>query len=156
SEETVRVQEPLGLLQAARDRPGGRGIPAHGPGRLPPSQEESALIRRSFAAIAVLALVGVLPSPAGAQRTGPPHRVGVLNDARAANHPTVDGLKAGLRDLGFEEGRDVVFDVELTDGNPERIPAAAGALVKSGVDVIFTSSEAATLAAKVATQTIPI
>ncbi len=80
----------------------------------------------------------------------------MLNDARAANHPTVDGLKAGLRDLGFEEGRDVVFDVELTDGNPERIPAAAGALVKSGVDVIFTSSEAATLAAKVATQTIPI
>lgn len=118
------------------------------------------LMRRSFAAIvlgpAVLALVGVFPSPAGAQRIRPPYRVGVLNDARAANHPTVEGLKAGLRDLGFEEGRDVTFDVRLTDGNPERMPAAAGALVKAGVDVIFTSSEAATLAAKAATQTIPI
>jgi putative ABC transport system substrate-binding protein len=80
----------------------------------------------------------------------------VLNDARAANHPTVEGLKVGLRDLGFEEGRDAIFDVTLTDGNPERMPAAAGALVKAGVDVIFTSSDAATLAAKAATQTIPI
>src|SRR5712691_10366952 len=96
------------------------------------------------------------PFPARAQRTGPPYRVGVLNDARAANHPTVEGLKAGLRDLGFEEDRDVIFDVKLTDGNLERMPAAAGALVKADVDVIFMSTEAATLAAKAATQTIPI
>ena len=93
-------------------------------------------MRRSLAAIvlgsAVLALVGVLPSPVGAQRTRPPYRVGVLNDARAANHPAVDGLKAGLRDLGFEEGRDVIFDVKLTDGDPERMPAAAGALARAG------------------------
>jgi len=117
------------------------------------------MIRRSLAAIvlglAVLALVVVFPFPASAQR---PHRyrVGVLTDARAANHPTVDGLKAGLRDLGLEEGRDVIFDVKLTDGNLDRMLVAAGALVKAGVDVIFTSSEAATLAAKTATQTLPI
>ena len=101
-------------------------------------------------------LVGVFPAPASAQRTRSPYRVGVLNDARAANHPTVDGLKAGLKDLGLEEGRDMIFDVKLTDGSPERMPATAGALVKAGVDVIFTSGEAATLAAKGATQTIPI
>jgi putative ABC transport system substrate-binding protein len=101
-------------------------------------------------------MVGVLPFSASAQRTRPPHRVGVLNDARAANHPTVEGLKAGLRDLGFEEGRDVTFDVRLTDGNPARLPAAAAALVRAGVDVIFASGEAATLAAKAATPTIPI
>jgi ABC-type uncharacterized transport system substrate-binding protein len=117
------------------------------------------MIRRSLAAIvlglAVLALVVVFPFLASAQRPRP-YRVGVLNDARAANHPTVDGLKAGFRDLGLEEGRDVIFDVKLTDGNPERMPAAAGALVKAGVNLIFTSGEAATLAAKAATQAIPI
>ena len=63
-------------------------------------------MRRSLAAIvlgpAVLALVGVFPSTAIAQRTRPPSRVGVLNDARAANHPAVEGLKAGLRESGFE------------------------------------------------------
>jgi putative ABC transport system substrate-binding protein len=115
---------------------------------------------RSLAVMALgptaLALTGVLSIPAGAQSTRPLHRVGVLNDARAANHPTVDGLKAGLRDLGLEEGRDVLYDVRLTDGNPEQMSAAAGALVRAGVDVIFTSGEAASLAAKAATQTLPI
>ena len=117
-------------------------------------------MRRGLAAIvlglALLALIGVLPFPASAKRTRLPYRVGVLNDARAANHPTVEGLKAGLRDLKLEEGRDVIFDVKLTDANPERMPAAAAALVEAGVDVIFTSSETATRAAKAATQTIPI
>jgi putative ABC transport system substrate-binding protein len=105
--------------------------------------------------LAALALVGVFPFQAGAQRPSL-SRVGVLNDARAANHPTVDGLKAGLRDLGLEEGRDVLFDIKLTDGNPAGMPAAAAALVKAGVDVLFTTNDAATLAAKAATHTIPI
>jgi len=108
----------------------------------------------TFLVYAVLWLL--LPFSANAQRTGTPYRVGVLNDTRAGNHPTVDGLKAGLRDLGLEDGRDVIFDVPITDANPERIRAAAGALITSGVDVIFTSGEPATLAAKAATQTIPI
>jgi len=116
--------------------------------------------RRSFATIAVrstlLALTAPFPLAASAQRAGTPLLVGVLNDARAANHPTVDGLKSGLRDLGFEEGRNVVFDVRLTDADPARIRAAADALVKARVDAIFTSGEAATLAARAATQTIPI
>lgn len=117
-------------------------------------------IRRILAAIvfgpSVVALVASLPLPASAQSTRAPYLVGVLNDARAANHPTVDGLKGGLRELGFEEGRDVLFDVRLTDASPEQISAAADALVKEGVDVIFTSGEAATLAARAVTQTIPI
>jgi len=85
-----------------------------------------------------------------------PYRIGVLNEAWAANHPTVEGLRAGLRELGFEDGRNVVFDIRFTQGKPEATPAAAEALVKSGVDLIFTSNEAATRAAKNATKTIPI
>jgi putative ABC transport system substrate-binding protein len=118
------------------------------------------VIRRSVATIAlgaaVFALLEVPPLPARAQRPGGPVRVGVLNDARAANHPATEGLRAGLRDLGFQEGRDVIFDVAITDGNRDRLPAAAEALVKAGVSVIFTSGEAATLAARAATQTVPI
>jgi putative tryptophan/tyrosine transport system substrate-binding protein len=105
---------------------------------------------------ALLALVGMLPAPARAQSPRTPYRVGVLNDARAANHPATEGLRAGLRDLGFLEGRDVTFDVTVTDGNRDRLPVAAAALVKAGVDVIFTSTEAATLAARAATRTVPI
>ena len=109
-----------------------------------------------FLGSSLLLLVGAFPFAASAQRAPALYRIGVLNDARAANHPTVDGLKAGLRDLGFEEGRDIVFEVKLTDGSSERMQAAAGAMVKAGVNVIFTSGEAATLAAKAATQTVPV
>jgi putative ABC transport system substrate-binding protein len=84
------------------------------------------------------------------------YRVGVLNESGAANHPTVEGLKAGLRRLGFEEGRDVGFDIHFTKGDPAATNAAAAALASSRVDLIFTSNEAATQAAKSATQKIPI
>jgi len=83
-------------------------------------------------------------------------RIGVINAAWAASHPTVEGLKAGLRELGFEDGRDVTFDIRFTEGKLNAIPAAAEALVKSGVDVIFTSQELATHAAKDATDSVPI
>ena len=85
-----------------------------------------------------------------------PYRIGVLNEAFAANHPTVEGLKAGLRELGFEEGRHVVFDIRFSKGDPKSIPPAAQALVKAGVDLLFTSNESATRAAQAATRTIPI
>ena len=47
---------------------------------------------------------------------------------------------------------DVTFDIRFTKGKPEALPLAAAALVKAGVDLIFTSNEAATQAAKTATQ----
>jgi putative ABC transport system substrate-binding protein len=102
-----------------------------------------------------LALV-VLPFAAHPQQPPRLYRIGVLNEAWAANHPTVEGLRAGLRELGFEEGRDVVFDIHFTQGKPEATQAAAAALAKARVDLIFTSNEAATRAAKQATQSIPI
>ena len=91
-----------------------------------------------------------------AQQARRPSRIGVLNAAWAASHPTVEGLKAGLKDLGLEDGRDVTFDIRFTEGKLTAMPAAADALVKSGVDLIFTSQEAATQAAKDATTTVPI
>lgn len=85
-----------------------------------------------------------------------PYRIGVLNEAWAANHPTVEGLKAGLRARGFAEGRDVSFELHFTEGKRDELPAEARALIKANVDVIVTNNEAATLAAKTASQQIPI
>lgn len=113
------------------------------------------IISRATAAGMAIALV-ILPMHAYPQQPQRQYRIGVLNEAWAANHPTVEGLRAGLRELGFEEGRDVTFDIRFTQGKPEATRAAAEALVKEGVDLIFTSNEAATQAAKHATQKIPI
>ena len=91
-----------------------------------------------------------------AQEARRPFRIGVLNAAWAASHPTVEGLKTGLTALGLEEGRDVTFDIRFTEGKLGPMPGVAVALVKAGVDLIFTSQEAATRAAKDATKTVPI
>jgi putative ABC transport system substrate-binding protein len=114
-------------------------------------------VRRLFGPTLALVL-SILASAAlaDAQPAPRPYRIGVLNEAAAANHPTVEGLRAGLRDLGLQEGRDVTFDIRFTRGNPEATPGAAEALVKAGVDLLFTSNEDATQAARAASQKLPI
>jgi putative ABC transport system substrate-binding protein len=106
-----------------------------------------------FLLVAVLGLVSLTGEAQPPRRS---YRIGILNEAWAASHPTVEGLKAGLRELGLEEGRDVTFDIRFTEGNLDAMPAAAAAFVKAGVDLVFTSQYAATLAAKDATKDIPI
>jgi putative ABC transport system substrate-binding protein len=109
-----------------------------------------------LSAAAAIALLAGLPANTSAQQPPRAYRIGVLNEAWAANHPTVEGLRAGLREQGFEEGRDVVFDIRFTQGKPEATRGAAESLVREGVDLIVTSNEAATQAAKSATSKIPI
>jgi putative ABC transport system substrate-binding protein len=105
----------------------------------------------------VAALLFSLPLPAAeAQDTPRPFRIGVLNAAWAASHPTVEGLKSGLRALGLLDGRDVTFDIRFTEGKLDAMPAAAQALVAGKADLIFASQEAATHAAKEATKSVPI
>jgi len=106
-------------------------------------------------AIVLAAAAMLAESPAQAESPRP-YRIGVLNDAWAANHPTVEGLKAGLRARGLAEGRDVTFELHFTEGKSDELPAEARALIKANVDLIFTNNEAAALAAKDASQQIPI
>jgi putative ABC transport system substrate-binding protein len=106
--------------------------------------------------MAVLAAVATLPGAPPQAEPVRPYRIGVLNDAWAANHPTVEGLKAGLRARGLSEGRDVTFEVHFTEGKSDDLPAEARALIKAKVNLIFTNNEAAALAAKDATSDIPI
>ena len=114
-------------------------------------------LRASRVFWAAVAILLWLPACAAeAQQAPRPFRIGVLNAAWAASHPTVEGLKAGLKELGVEDGRDVTFDIRFTEGKLDAMPAAAVALVQAGVDLIFTSQEAATKAAKDATKSVPI
>jgi putative ABC transport system substrate-binding protein len=108
---------------------------------------------RAFAGALLLCLVAFV---AGADDARRPFRIGILIEAWSAEHPTVEGLKAGLKDLGLEEGRDVTFDVRFTQGGREAMPVAAQALVDAGVDLIVAAQQAASIAASRATRAIPI
>jgi putative ABC transport system substrate-binding protein len=112
--------------------------------------------RRHFLKTATL---GVLVPAVGAEaqpRQPSPHRIGILSSAYFPNSPPALGLKTGLRELGFEEGRDLLFETVLGEGDAERVRAGAMALVRAKVDVIFADHEAAARAAKEATERIPI
>ena len=84
-------------------------------------------------------------------------KLGYLDQGAAArSNPYVDGLKQGLHDLGWVEGRNIVFEVRFAEGKTDQLPGLAAELVRLKMDVIVTSTTPAALAAKRATATIPI
>jgi putative ABC transport system substrate-binding protein len=62
----------------------------------------------------------------------------------------------GLRDLGYVQGQTISIDYLSADGQDERYSALAAECVRLGANVIATSTTPATLAAKGATQAVPI
>lgn len=65
-------------------------------------------------------------------------------------------FRAGMAELGYREGRNLVIEARWTDGIGARRSALAQELVRMNVDVMVTHGEQAALAAKAATTTIPI
>ena len=83
--------------------------------------------------------------------------VGFLRDAKAAGSGfLVEGLRKGLAEAGFVEGRNLTIDFAWTENQSERLSALAAELVGRHVPVIVSSALNATIAAKAATSTIPV
>jgi putative ABC transport system substrate-binding protein len=106
--------------------------------------------------LALLAF-GVAPLASEAQQRGKVARIGRLSPLSAsADAPVREGLRQGLRDLGWVEGQNLAIENRFAEGNVRRLPALAAELVRLNVDVIVTGSVPAAAAAKNATATIPI
>ncbi|MBI2493005.1 MAG: ABC transporter substrate-binding protein [Candidatus Rokubacteria bacterium] len=112
--------------------------------------------RRAF--IARLTVGALLASrSAGAQPARAMRRIGWLSPASAADGlPNLEALRAGLRELGYVEGRNITIQARWADGRSERLPQLAAELVRLPVDVLCTAGSQASGAAKHATSTIPI
>jgi len=111
--------------------------------------------RRDFIAF-VGGLVVAWPLGAGAQTTTPV--VGFVSSlsARDATH-IISAFHLGLKEAGYEEGRNVAIEYRWAEGQYDRLPALASDLVNRPVAVIAAISGTPTaLAAKAATTTIPI
>ena len=67
-----------------------------------------------------------------------------------------NAFRAGLKDAGYAEGQNVVIDFRWGEGQYSRLPTLAAELVAKRVDVIVAGGPPAAVAAKAATQTIPI
>ena len=106
----------------------------------------------SFTAGALLA-----SRSADAQKPKGMRRIGWLSPASAADGlPNLEALRAGLRERGYVEGRNITIEARWADGRSERLPQLAAELVRLPVDVLCTAGSPASGAAKQATSTIPI
>jgi ABC-type uncharacterized transport system substrate-binding protein len=105
--------------------------------------------RREF--ITLLGGAAAWPLAARAQQPKKIPRIGVLWPNPPA---TFDFMRQGLKDFGYVEGQNISFEFRWAQGKLDQLPELAAELLQ--VDVIVTLAPQATLAAKHATQTIPI
>ena len=91
-----------------------------------------------------------------AQQPAKVYRIGFIGVGLPSNMVSrVEGLRTGLRDLGYVEGKNLFIEFRWAEGKAERLPELAAELVRLNVDLIVTHAQGA-IAAKQATSTIPI
>jgi ABC-type uncharacterized transport system substrate-binding protein len=95
------------------------------------------------------------PLAARAQSPGQVYRIGFLSTDPPLAH-LWEALLDGLRERGYREGQNLVFERRFSEGHAERFPELAAELVRLRVNCIIVTTTPAALAAKHATQTIPI
>ena len=109
--------------------------------------------RREF--ITLLGCAVAWPLASRAQGRIP--RVGFMGNSTAALEANlVDSFREGLRELGYEEGRNIAIEYRWADGQYERFAALVTELIAAKVDVIVTAGTPAALAVKKATSTVPL
>lgn len=113
--------------------------------------------RRAVCALALLVYLALFVTPSGVEAQPPAkvYRIGFLSST-AGPGPLTAAFLEGLGQLGYVEGRNFVMEYRWAALKGERLPDLANDLIRAKVDVIVTAGTPATLAARQATQTIPI
>ena len=100
--------------------------------------------------------VAAWPLPARAQKPSQPV-IGYLGLTSHKGEAEMAGsFLKGLKEAGFEEGRNVTVEFLFADGDVGRLPTLAAELVRRNVSIILTGTTAGTVAAKRVTSTVPI
>jgi putative tryptophan/tyrosine transport system substrate-binding protein len=94
--------------------------------------------------ITVLTLCVVLLTfsfPVEAQQAKKIAQIGFLHPGLSdgAPNPQLEGLRQGLRELGYVEGKNITIEYRFAEGKLERLPDLAVELVRLKVDVIVAA-----------------
>jgi putative ABC transport system substrate-binding protein len=112
--------------------------------------------RRAFIAL-VSGSILAAPLAAEAQQGAKVYRVAFLGSTSPSGYASqMDAFRVGLRDLGYVEGKNLIIDFRWAQGKYERLPELASELVRLKPDVLVTHGAPGSLAAKRATDKIPI
>jgi putative ABC transport system substrate-binding protein len=114
-------------------------------------------MKRKIIVLALSAMLFAFSVPVWAQQPTKIPRIGFLSGSRAsANPPWREALRQGLRELGYEEGKNIVIEWRYAEEKSDRVPKFAAELVHLKVDVIVGVGSGDTGAARAATATTPI
>jgi putative ABC transport system substrate-binding protein len=106
---------------------------------------------------ALAVLFFVLCISAEAQQTAKTPRIGYVSVRGASSQtPLLEGLRQGLRELGYLEGKNIIIEYRFSDGKRELLPSIVSDLVHLKLDLIVSGGAGPTRAAKQATSTIPM
>jgi putative tryptophan/tyrosine transport system substrate-binding protein len=107
--------------------------------------------------LAVVLTLGLTLAPlvAEAQQTEKVRRIGFLS-ASIPGSQVEDGLRQGLREHGYAEGRNLLIEWRFAEGRNDRLTGFVAEFVRLKVDVVVTLAPEAALAAKKGTAAIPI
>ena len=114
-------------------------------------------MRPTRVALAVILALGIFLAPRGADAQPPEKvpRIGVVLMG-GPNYAAVDGLRAGLRELGLEEGKQFALEIRDLKGDRKAASQAARDLERGKVSLIYTVARSITRAMKQATTDVPI
>jgi ABC-type uncharacterized transport system substrate-binding protein len=113
--------------------------------------------RMSRRALLLIAGAGVLVAPFGAFAQTKAWRVGFISGGpRPPDDSVPKALRQALAELGYVDGKNVIYTGRWAESRAERLPELAAELVNLPVDLILTAGAPAADAAKNATRTIPV
>jgi putative tryptophan/tyrosine transport system substrate-binding protein len=113
--------------------------------------------RREFIKVIAGSAAAAWPFAGRAQQPTKVPRIGFLGNSTAAlEADLVKPFRDGLRELGYEEGRDIVIEYRWAEGNYERFPTLIAELIALKVDVFVTAGTPAAVAIRKATTSIPL
>jgi putative ABC transport system substrate-binding protein len=113
--------------------------------------------RRDFIALVGSGVAGWPLAARAQQQQSAMHLVGWLgSETREAEDIRVIPFRQGLKEAGYIEGQNLVIEYRFAEEHHDRLPPLVADLVRRQVAVIAAAGNAAALAAKKATATIPI
>ena len=117
--------------------------------------------RREFISIvggaAASSVICLVAAPVGAQTTSSAVRkLGVVTLGVPQSSLLIEAFIKGLRELGYEPGRNILLEFRTAEGQADRLSALVTEVMAKNIDIIVVESIAAAIVAKNASQTIPI
>ena len=122
---------------------------------LPTIENPKSKIQNVLVGLSVIAFVLMMAGAVAQAQQAKVNRIGVVLQG-GTWYDAIDGLRQGLSELGYEEGKQFVLDVRDSKGDLKAVEEAARSLEREKVKLIYAVASTVVTAAKKATTEVPI